>query len=44
MKGKKLDCCKERREKQMTVSTTIDFEKHPYKEELNGVVEESTIK
>ena len=27
-----------RMEKKMTTSTTIEFEKHPYKERLNGVV------
>ena len=31
-------------EKKMTTSLTIEFEKHPYKEGLNGVVGKSTAK
>ena len=30
--------------KKMTTSLTIEFEKHPYKEGLNGVVGKSTMK
>ena len=35
---------KERIEKKMTTSTTIEFEKHPYEEGLNKVIGNLTMK
>ena len=37
--GNKLDHWREENGEEMTISTTIEFEKHPNKKRLNGVVE-----